>query len=154
MEKEKRVYSASVNADDALHAQLKKYQSQLLTALTHGNFDGYFQLIEVLTKASDEKRYLFALQFEDSGRNTRATHWAAHYNNVNALVKLKETGASLELWDDDSNKPIHYAAKRESIEALICLSQLGCNIHAKGFRGMTAFHYAAYCNKIKSLACL
>lgn len=67
---------------------------------------------------------------------------ASEYGHIELVKFLLESGADLNMVDDDGWTPLHYASRHGNFEIIELLLDLGADINIKNEKGYTALHYA------------
>jgi ankyrin repeat protein len=71
-------------------------------------------------------------------------HLAAYFGLTDAMLKLIEKGADIELKDSSGAMPLHWAARGGHKAVVFLLLEKGANIDAESSSGWTALHLAAW----------
>merc|ERR1712039_213481 len=83
------------------------------------------------------------------GNGTTALHIAAANNDVDAVCRLIEWGADVNLYDFRKRTPLHTAARKGKYETTMLLLELGADMNAKDEKEYTAVAHAEAKNHFK-----
>lgn len=86
----------------------------------------------------------------DRHRNT-IIHYAAKYNNVQAIEFLVKFFKLVDFKNDRSERPIHIAAKHDSISVIEWFFYNGYDVNIKNYIGSTPIHYAAHYGNLEAV---
>eukprot|EP00798_Chlamydomonas_sp_ICE-L_P026371 gene26371-17465_t len=89
---------------------------------------------------------------EDGDEETSPIHRLAGQGNVEEVVKLLDSGVSVDVVDECGCTPLHFAADRGSLEVAKLLISRGALIDARDDDGQSPLHYAALCEHLESSA--
>ncbi|XP_030843493.1 E3 ubiquitin-protein ligase MIB2 [Strongylocentrotus purpuratus] len=121
-------------------------ESQLIKAAKRGNVE---RVVEILS-ISPEK--VIPFYFKTVNRNTfkalnfygkTALHSAAAYGHLEVVQALLESGAEIEITDDDGDTPLHYSVGGDEPAIAKYLIGKGANINRGNDKGRRAIHEAA-----------
>jgi len=135
-----------INMQPMLGMTTEQYElnKKLLDAGAKGNLQDVKSLIK---RGAD-------INAQDKFSGWTPLHFAAFYNELDALKLLVQLGADVNTQDKSGWTPLHYAARDDKLDALKFLVQLGADINAKNKDGRTPLHDAALNNELDALKLL
>ncbi|KAJ4951083.1 hypothetical protein NE237_027915 [Protea cynaroides] len=86
---------------------------------------------------------------EESGNELKmeAIHACAREGEMDSLLKLIDSGVSVNLKDSEGRTPLHWSVDRGHLNIVELLVSRNADVNAKDDEGHTSLHYAAICDR-------